>query len=225
LEERLMIEEEEGWTRPIKSKKNTKLVTCLASSTLVAMVIAGSLGFAWADTGVDSSGIAIKATDAIKNDPAAMKVLENIEWFKQRWALLQTQQELQDQQNKLIDEQRALAKASLQNDLDRMSNAKDQTTAQNAFANFVSTVNSPAHSVFSDEFNYMQTKVQQAREARNQVLQNGGTMEEAILAFNDAASFHKNELVGVNNVLNVKYHLADQNVQNLFDKWGNIPRN
>jgi hypothetical protein len=226
MNERLMIEQEEGWTKPIKNKKlNSKLVSCLASSTLVVMVISGSLGFAWADTGASNSGIAIKASDAIKNDPTAMKVLKNIEWFKQRWALQQQAQQFQDQQNQLIEQERALANAYLQNELARMSNSKDQTTSQNAFANFASTVNSPAQGVFFDEFSYMQEKVQQAREAMKQVHQNGGTPEQLVQAFSKAAAFHKEQLVNINTVLNIKHHLADQNAQKLFDKLGNIPRN
>jgi hypothetical protein len=225
MNEKLMIEQEEGWTRRVKSKKlNAKLVPVLAASTLSVMVIAGGLGFAWADTG-SNNGITIKATDAIKNDPTAIKVLENIEWFKQRWVLQQQVQQLQDQQNQFIDQQRALANAYLQSDLARMSNTKDQTSPQNAFVNFVSTINSPAQNVFLDEFSYMQEKVQQARDVKNQVLQNGGSIDQALQAFNNAAAIRKTELVSVNNQLNIKYSFADQKVQSLFDKWGNIPRN
>jgi hypothetical protein len=221
-----MIEQEEGLTKPVKNKKlNAKLVSCLASSTLVVMFVAGTIGFVWADTGVDSSGVTVKATDAIKNDPVAMQILENIELFKQRWALQQQEQALQDEQNKLIEHQRALANAYLQNDLNRMENSKDQTSPQRAFTNFVSMVNTPTQGVFMGEFSYLQEKVQQANAARNQVLQNGGTIEQALQAFNDAASFHKDKLVSVNNQLNVKYHLADQKTQSLFDTWGDIPRN
>ena len=35
----------------------------------------------------------------------------------------------------------------------------------------------------------------------------------------------KDQLVNVNSVLNVKHHLAVQDTQTLFDKWGNISRN
>ncbi len=225
MNEKLMIQQEEGWTKPVKGKRGNKLVLVLASATLAAIFIVGSLGFAWADTATDNSGVSIKATDAIKNDPTAMKVLENIEWFKQRWALQQQVQQLQDQQNQLIEQQRALANAYLQSDLARMSNSKDQTTSHNAFANFVSTINSPAQNVFLDEFNYMQEKVQQARDAKTQVLQSGGTADQAVKAFYDTAAFHKTELVNLNKQLNVKYNLADEKVQSLFDQWGSIPRN
>ncbi len=222
MNEELMIQQEEGWTRPTKSKK-TKVIPVLAASILATFFIIGNTGFAWADT-TDNSAVTIKATDAIKNDPAAMKILENIELFKQRWAAQQHAQQLQDQQDQLIEQQRALANAYLQNDLARMSNINDNTTPQNAFANFVSTVNSPAQKVFLDEFNYMQQKVQQAKDAKNQVLQNGGTVQQALQAFNDAATSHKINLVSVNAQLNVKYNLASQQVQSLFDQWGDIPR-
>ncbi|MDE1867998.1 MAG: hypothetical protein KGI08_09860, partial [Thaumarchaeota archaeon] len=179
---------------------------------------------AWADTGVNTNNVAIKATDAIKNDPVTMNVLQKIELFKQQYATQQQAQQLQDQQDQFIKQQRTLANEYLQNDLARMSD-NNSTSPQNAFASFASTVNSPTQGVFLDEFNYMQAKVQQAIDAKDQILQNGGTFDQAVQAFNNAATFHKTELVSVNNHLNVKYSLADQKVQSLFDQWGNIPRN
>ncbi len=222
MNEKLMIQQEEGWTKPVKKRLN-KLVPILASSTLAVIVIVSGLGFALADTGISTT--TIKATPAIMNDPTAMKVLQNIELFKQQWAVQQQIQQLQDQQNQFIAQQRALANAYLESDLSRMSNAKDPTTSQNAFANFVSTVNPTAQGVFEDEFTYMQHKVQQARDLKNQVLQSGGTADQAEQAFYGAAAFHKTELVSVNSQLNVQYNLADQKIQNLFDRWGSIPRN
>ncbi len=223
--EKQPIEQKEGLTQNKSKKLKVKLAPCLASGTLAVMLIASGFGFAWADTGVTSSGVTIKATDAIKNDPTAMKILENIELFKQRWNSYQAAQSLQDQQNKLIEQKRALAKEYLQNDLNRMTNSNDQTTPQRAFASFVSTVNTQSQGVFMDEFNYMQEKIQEATDAKNKVLQNGGTMDQALQAFNNAASIHKDQLVSINNQLNVKYNLANQNVQSLFDKWGQISRN
>ena len=222
MNEKLMIQQEEGWTKPAKGKKLNKLVPILASSTLAVIFIAGGFGFAWADTG---SSATIKATPAIMSDPTAVKILQNIELFKQQWAAQQQVQQLQDQQDQFIEQQRTLANAYLQADLARMSNAKDSTTPLNAFTSFVSTVNPTALGVFEDEFTYMQQKVQQARDLNNQVLQNGGTADEAVQAFNSAAAFHKTELVSVNSHLNVKYNQADQKVQSLFNQWGSIPRN
>ncbi|MDE1766360.1 MAG: hypothetical protein KGI27_08835 [Thaumarchaeota archaeon] len=223
--EKQPMEQEERLATNENKKLSVKLAPCLASGTLAVMLIASGFGFAWADTGVTGSGAAIKATDAIKNNPTAMSILENIELFKQRWNSYQGAQAVQDQQNKVVEQQRALANEYLQNDLSKMENSNDQTTPQHAFANFVSTVNTSTQGVFTDEFNYMQEKIQEATAAKNSILQNGGTMDQALQAFNNAASTHKDQLVSVNNELNVKYHLANQDVQSLFDKWGQISRN
>ncbi|MDE1726062.1 MAG: hypothetical protein KGH89_02200 [Thaumarchaeota archaeon] len=219
-----LIQQEEGCARQIKNENLNKMVPILVLSALAVMFISGNLGFAWADTGVNTNNVAIKATDAIKNDPVTMNVLQKIELFKQQYATQQQAQQLQDQQDQFIKQQRTLANEYLQNDLARMSD-NNSTSPQNAFASFASTVNSPTQGVFLDEFNYMQAKVQQAIDAKDQILQNGGTFDQAVQAFNNAATFHKTELVSVNNHLNVKYSLADQKVQSLFDQWGNIPRN
>ncbi len=217
------VEQKKDWPRANKTKKpNVKLASCLASGTLAVIFLAGGFGFAWADTGV--TNVTIKATDAIKNNPTAMTILQNIELFDQRWKAQQEAQAIEDQQNKLIEQQRALAQQYLQNDLNRMEISNEQTSPQKAFANFVSTVNNKTQGVFMDEFNYMQEKVQQAIAAKNQVLQNGGNMDQALQAFNNVASIHKDQLVSVNNALNVKHGLASQDVQSLFDKWGQIPR-
>jgi len=58
----------------------------------------------------------------------------------------------------------------------------------------------------------------------NKVLQNGGTREQALEAYYSAASTQKTELVSVNKDINIKYHLADEYTQNLFNKYGNLKK-
>ncbi len=219
--------QEKEQARTNKEKKlNVKNAPCLSSGTLAVILIVSGFGFAWADTGNTNAGVQIKATDAIKNNPTAMTILQEIELFSQKWKAQQEAQPAQDQQNKLIEQQRTLAQEYLQNDLNRMENANEQTAPQHAFANFVSTVNNnQTKGVFLDEFNYMQEKVQQAMTAKKQVLQNGGTMDQALQAFNNVATIQKAQLVSINTELNIKHNLANQTVQSLFDKWGHIPRN
>lgn len=183
---------------------------------------ASGLGFAWADSGQNTTGdIQIKATDAIKNNPTAMSILYNIELFKQRYAALQQRQQLQDQQQQFIDQQRKIANEYLQSDLAGL-NVDNQNNARNAYASFVSNVDSSAQSVFWDQFAYMQDKVAKAKIAMNEILQNGGSMQDALQAYNNAASMQKTELVSVNKDLNVKYHLADPATQDLFNKYGSF---
>jgi len=202
----------------------TKIQLVLAISAGTLLLSASHFGFAWADNGQNSLGdMNIKASDAIKNDPAAMKILNNIAIFKQQYAAQQAKQDLQDQQQKLIDQQRKLANDYLQADLAKSSSQNDANQA-NAYAGFVSKVDTSAQGVFLDEFAYMQAKVAQAKLAMNQVLQNGGSRDEALNAYYNGAAIQKTELVSVNKDINVKYHLADTTTQDLFNKDGNLKK-
>ena len=197
----------------------------LSVSAAALLLSANYLGFAWAETGQSSSGnIQIKATDAIKNDPGMMKILYNIELFKQRYAALQQKQDLLAQQKSMIDAQRKIANDYLQADLASSNNFNDMSNPKNAYASFVSKVDSSAQNVFWDQFGYMQGKVAQGKLAMNKVLQNGGTLDEALKAYYGGASTQKIELVSVNKDLNIKHHLADGNIQNQFNKYGNLKK-
>ena len=202
----------------------TKIQLVLAISAGTLLLGASHFGFAWADNGQNSLGdMNIKASDAIKNDPTAMKILNNIAIFKQQYAAQQAKQDLQDQQQKLIDQQRKLANDYLQADLAKSSSQNDANQA-NAYAGFVSKVDTSAQGVFLDEFAYMQAKVAQAKLAMDKVLQNGGSRDEALNAYYNGAAIQKTELVSVNKAINVKYHLADATTQDLFNKNGNLKK-
>ena len=202
----------------------TKIQLVLAITAGSLLLSASHFGFAWADNGQNSLGdMNIKASDAIKNDPAAMKILNNIAIFKQQYAAQQAKQDLQNQQQQLIDQQRKLANDYLQADLAKSSSQNDAQQAS-AYAGFVSKVDTSAQGVFLDEFAYMQAKVAQAKLAMNQVLQNGGSRDEALNAYYNGAAIQKTELVSVNKDINVKYHLADATTQDLFNKDGNLKK-
>jgi len=203
-----------------KAKGETLLL--VAASTLAVLLVVSGVGFAWADTTTDGSDVAIKATDAIKNSPTAMKILENIELFKQRYAALQQKQQLVEEQHKLIEQQRQLANEYLQNDLASMNNFNNQNLPRNAYAAFVSTVDNSAQSLFWDQFGFMQDKISKANEAKNSVLKSGGSIDAAWEAYNDALAIHHTDLVNTNKNLNVKYHFADERTQNLFNNNGKL---
>lgn len=197
----------------------------LAVSAGVLLLSANYFEFAWAETGQSSSGnIQIKATNAIKNDPGMMKILYNIELFKQQYAALQLKQDILAQQKSMIDAQRKVANSYLQADLASSNNLNDMTNPKNAYASFVSKVDSSAQNVFLSEFAYMQTKAAQGKLAMNKVLQNGGTKDQALNAYYSAASTQKTELVSVNKNINIKYQLADKTTQDLFNKYGNLKK-
>ncbi len=213
---------ETGTKNESKPRKNKFIInknqTVIVASVLMSLVAVSSFGFAWADTGKTLPPIL--ATDAIKNDPKAMSILQNIELFKQQYAAQQEQKNVLDGQQKKIDEQRKIAAEYLQKDLISMGHDSDQTSPKNAFTLFVTHVSNSTQNLFWDEYNFMQQKVQNGRDAMHKVLQNGGTMDEALQAYYDAAAVHKTQLVELNKNLNIKYKLADDVTQNSFDKNG-----
>ena len=218
------IENKEMQTNDKSKKTNKRNQLCVFASVFAVLIVVTNFGFAWADTGASNTNT-ILATDAIKNNPTEMKILENIELFKQRYAAMQQKQQIVDQQNQFIEQQRKIANAYLQNDLAGMNNGNDLTAPKNAYAGFVTHVDNSAQGVFWDQFNFMQEKIQNARNAMNQVLKNGGTMQEALQAYNNEATVHKDQLVSINKNLNVKYNLANAKVQSLFNKDGKLNRN
>ena len=200
------------------SKVNNKNQLAIVASILTSLIIMSSSGFAWAETGIENP--TIKATDAIKNNPKAMSILQTIELFKQQYAAQQEQQRVIDAQQKQIEEQRKIAEQKLQSDLAAINDQNNPSSPKNAFASFVTHVNNSTQSLFWDEYSFMQEKVQNGRDAMHRVLQNGGTMAEAIQAYQNAASTHVSEIVDANKNLNVKYNLADKTTQDTFDKYG-----
>ncbi len=209
------------WESKDDKKTKGKTQILIVASTLAALLVISSVGFAWAETTGDSD-VTIKASDDIKNNPTAMKILKNIELFKKNYAALQQRQQLLDQQQKFIEEQRRIANQYLQNDLAGMNNLNNQNLPRNAYAAFVSKIDNSTQNLFWDQFGFMEDKISRANDAKNKVLKNGGSMEEAWQAYNDALAIHKTDLVSVNKQLNVKYHLADIKTQNLFNKYGTL---
>jgi len=203
-----------------KSKKMKKSVQLgVLASVLAVLIVVTNFGFASAETGNPT----ILATDEIKNNPKAMSILQTIELFKKQYAAQHEQQGLIDMQQKQIEEKRKIANENLQKDLISLNDQNNPTNPKNAFASFVAHVNNSTQNLFWDEYSFMQQKVQNGRNAMQQVLQNGGTIEEALQAYSDAAKMHKTELVTVNKNLNIKYNLADATTQKIFDKFGRHP--
>ncbi len=208
-----------------KGKKINPVPAIAVASIGILVFAASGVGFAWAETGQTlPTDIQIKASDSIKNDPTAMKILYNIELFKQQYAAMQQRQQLIDQQNQFIEQQRKIADEYLQADLAHMNNANNLSTPKNAYAAFVNQVDNSTKGLFWDEFSYMQNKVLSGRLAMSKVLQSGGTMQDALQAYYDTAAVHKSQLVSLNKDLNVKYNLGNAKTQDLFNKLGNIQR-
>jgi len=70
----------------------------------------------------------------------------------------------------------------------------------------------------------MQGKVDTARSAMKQVLDNGGTLAEARDAYFAHAATKRVQLIQVVKELNVEHGLAEKSVQDTYDEFGKLPR-
>ena len=159
------------------------------------------------------------------NSPLGQSMLEKIEQSKKILAdLMAGKQLVLTEQQKFVEEQRKIAKERLQVALEQMNHKYRDYTPRAAFSKFLAGVNSTHHGIYWDQFNYMDNKIQLARKAMNEVLENGGTYQEARQAYFKIAATTRVELIQVNQDLNIKYGFADPEIQKAFDKYGKIPR-
>jgi len=160
----------------------------------------------------------------LKNNPVSLDILKKIEITRKQFEQTKENEQKRTEQQKLIDEQRTLAQTSLNNELKRMEKKYEEFTPTNAYARFVSSVNSTNPGIFWDQFNYLNTKVTIAKEARDSVLQQGGTYGDAMKQYVHYAKMSKIEMLNVIKDLNIKHNLAQEDIQSNFDIDGKLPR-
>ena len=162
--------------------------------------------------------------DDLKNNPMAAKILAEIEYSKKQVAQLEQDQKNKELNAQLIEQQRAIAKQLEDQAYQMLQLQSESTNPQNAFNKFVATIpNDNVKQVFVGEFDFMQKRVDAGNLAMKQVLDNGGTWEEAMQVFSQYAGIKRTEMVSVNRDLNVQYGLADPIIQAAFDQNGMLP--
>ncbi len=159
----------------------------------------------------------------VNQDPVASKILKNIETAKKLQAEQDAKIKLIEDEKKFQETQRTLANQQLQFDLQSWFTQFNPFTPRNTYALFVSQINQTVQAIFWGQFNFTEQKTNVGLAAKNQVLQNGGTYEQARNAFIQNATTSRSEISKVNNDLNVKYGNASADVQAKFDKYGNLP--
>ena len=163
--------------------------------------------------------------DEIKTSSVAKQMLAQIELSKQILADMQAGKNIQKTSQQLfIEEQRKASQEKLQIQLDRMNKDYEAFTPRNAYAGFLTGVNSTHHGIYWDQFNYMYEKTKLAKAAKQAVLDNGGTYFEAFKEYTKYASMTRVEMIKLNQELNVKHGFADESIQKDFDKFGKLPR-
>jgi len=162
--------------------------------------------------------------DKINQDPIASKILKNVEIAKKQQAEQDAKMKKIEEDKKFVDDQRALANQQLQIDLQGWFAQLNPLTPRNAYTVFVSQINQNVASIFWGQFNFTEQKTNEGLTAQKQILQKGGTNDQARNALIQNAGSSRSEITKINNDLNVKYGNASKNVQSKFDKYGNLPR-
>ena len=136
----------------------------------------------------------------------ALKILENIEISKQRIAQLQQNQVIKSEHQKFIDEQRKIVKENLQIELDRMFKRYEDFAPRAAYEKYlINKVPEKYHELHWELFDYLQQKIQIARDYRDELLRNGGSHYEARQVFVELAAMPTAERVWKVSQLNEKY--------------------
>ncbi len=162
--------------------------------------------------------------DELKNNPLAQKILGEIESFKKHVIQIQQDQRAIDISTIQMEHQRELAGQLQQDALAALEQQNIAYTPKAAFDSFVSSVNdTKAQNIFWGEFDYMSQKVDAGNTAMSQVLDNGGTWDQAMQEFSKYTAITRADMVQVNEDLNVQYRAADPSVQNNFDSNGMLP--
>ena len=196
-----------------------KTLFVMLLSIMITVSISSSQSYAETDTKFTKS-----EGNNIENNPIAKNILKNIEIARKEFAAIKEKEKKEDEYQKLINEQRKVAQASLDEAVSRMNETYEEFTPRNAFARYVSGFNATHQEIYWDQFEYLNTKITLARDARDAVLENGGTYFDAMKEYSRYAKMTKVEMLNVIKDLNVKHNFTDRKTQSYFDVNGKLPR-
>lgn len=184
-----------------------------------AIIVSFSSNDVFAQADVKTSKQTTLSKD-LENDPLAQDILKKIEMTKQWIADLEKRNYEKIQEQKMLEEKRALALERLNEDLKEWENLWSEYSSRPAFERFVNKKPSSVQGVFWDQFEFKELRVNAGKDALRKVIANGGTLAEAREAYNKAAETKRIELIELNSQFNVKHNLAYYKQQLLFDTQG-----
>lgn len=207
--------------KQIKFEKLLGLNSRMFYFILVCVISVSLIQNSYAQTQL-SSEEQITLSGNLQNDPIAQDILKKIEQTKKMIEELKQKEYEQNQAKENLENVRKLSIERLNQKLDEWERLWEKQSSKNSFDRFVNKKPSWVQGVFWDQFEFKEQKVNAGRTAMNQVLTNGGTMEDARNAYNNAASTPKIELIEMNAQFNVKHNLAYYTEQQLFNSIGQI---
>ena len=207
------------------TKNKIPIVLSIVLLSIVALsAVPGTNIISFADA---ESEIVVKASKQLQKNPFAMKILAEMEKQKLRYkqnipinsqTIQLTSQQIEVKENRVIAEER------LSERLDAFVLKYKDQMPQAAFATFVEKKPDYIQGVFWGMFDYMQEKVDSARGAMKQVLDNGGSLAEARNAYFAHAETKRVQLIQVVEDLNIQHGFAEKSVQDTFDENGKLSR-
>lgn len=205
----------------IHEKKTIEKISKINSRSFY-LLIAGIIAISLVQTSYAQLELEEQVTisDNILNDPIAQDILKKIEQTRKAIADLEQKEFEENQAQENLQKMRDLSVERLNQDLKEWERLWEKHSSRNAFDSFVSKKPSYVQGVFWDQFEFKEKKVNAGRVAMIQVLNNGGTMEEAKEAYNQAAATRKIELIEMNAQFNIKHNLADVRIQQIFNSTG-----
>lgn len=197
---------------------NIRFLILTTFAVSITLLFAGNYAYA------QQSNVSEQTTlsEDLKNDPVAQSILKKIEQTNKMIEDLQQKEYEQNQAQENLERIRDLSIEHLNQDLKEWERLWEQHSSRNAFDIFVSKKPGHVQGVFWDQFEFKEQKVKAGRDALNQVLASGGTIQSAKDAYNRAATTQRIELIEVNAQFNVKHNLADYNEQQLFNSTGQV---
>ena len=199
----------------------------------LAIALASTLGanpqnLAYAITQTPLESHTITGPD-LKNNPMVAKILSEIEYSKKQIADLQKNQKNIEENQKLIAEQRLIAKQLQDQAYQILQMQTTQNSSDNAYNRFLDTIpTNDTKMIFHDEFAFTKQRVNAGHVAMQKVIANGGTWDEAMQEFSRYAAIKYTEMISVNQALNDKYihHTTIGNMPTQaipFDQYGRVP--
>ena len=209
-----------------QGKKLVLPTVFLSIIAMLAMIGTGTMQIAFAESDTPSEPV-VKASEELQKNPLAMKILAEMEKQKLKYAQ-KTQEKTQPvkltAQQIEVEGKRVIAQQRLDERLDAFLEKYKDLMPKAAYTKFVEKKPERVQGVFWGMFDYMQGKVDSARAAMKEVLDNGGSLLEARDVYFEHAATKRVHLIQVANDLNVQQGHADKSVQDTFDINGKLPR-
>ena len=123
-----------------------------------------------------------------------------------------------------IDVQRKNSKLKLEQDLAANSREIQKEQNRDAFASFVSKLDSIVHAIFWSQFDFTQKKSDDAYQAKLDALEKGKSSLDAMKVYQQEASVPRTEVIDYMKQLNIQNGFTNSTIQDQFDENGKISR-